>query len=91
MESQMVVWLPALRANRPLPPGRFLELIPVRGWVYSRAIVRLEEFGQMKNTMTSSVIEPAPFQQNASIYIYIYIYRYHYSSLKHPNISWKSD
>jgi hypothetical protein len=29
--TQMVVRLSALRAGRPLPPGRFLVLIPVTG------------------------------------------------------------
>jgi hypothetical protein len=50
--SQMAVSLPALRAGRPLPPGRFLVLISVRGGVDTRAIVRLEGLGQLKNPMT---------------------------------------
>jgi hypothetical protein len=49
----------ALRACRPLPPGRFLVLISVRDWVEPTAIVRLEGLGQLKNPMASSGIEPA--------------------------------
>jgi hypothetical protein len=42
------VRLSALRAGRPLTPGKFLVLISVRGWVDSRAIVRLGGLGQLK-------------------------------------------
>jgi hypothetical protein len=45
----------------PFPTGRFLVLISVRGWVNSRAIVRLEELGQLRNAMISSGIETATF------------------------------
>jgi hypothetical protein len=58
----MVVRLSAPRAGRPLPPGRFLVLISVTGFVDPRAIVRLEGIGKLKNPMTSSGIEPAIFQ-----------------------------
>jgi hypothetical protein len=39
--SQMASRLSALHAGRFLPPGRFLVLISVRGWVNSGAMVRL--------------------------------------------------
>jgi hypothetical protein len=55
----MAVSLSDLRAGRPLPPGRFLVIISVTGRVDSRAIVRLEKLGQLKNAMTSSGIQPA--------------------------------
>jgi hypothetical protein len=53
----MAVRLSAPRAGRPLPPGRFLVLISVRGWVGPRAIVLLEGLGQLKNLVTSSGIK----------------------------------
>jgi hypothetical protein len=60
--SQMVVRLPALRAGRPLPPGIFLVLITVIGWVDPWATVRLQGLGQLKNPIDSSRIEPATFR-----------------------------
>jgi hypothetical protein len=60
--TQMAVRLSALRACRPLPPGRFLVLISVRRWIDPRAIVRLEGLGQLKNPMTSSGNEPVTFR-----------------------------
>jgi hypothetical protein len=60
--SQMAVKLSALRGGHPLPPGRFLVLISVRGCVHSEAIVRLEGLGQLKYSITSSGIEPATFR-----------------------------
>jgi hypothetical protein len=59
---QMTARLSALRGGRPLPPGRFLVLISVRGRVNPRAIVRLEGIGQLKNPVTWSVIETATFR-----------------------------
>jgi hypothetical protein len=50
---QMTVRLSALRAGRFLPPRRFLVLISVRGWVESRAIVRLEGLGKLKKSTSS--------------------------------------
>jgi hypothetical protein len=58
----MAVRLPALRPGHPLPPGRFLVLISVRGCVDPGIIVRLEGLGELKNAMTSSGIEPATFR-----------------------------
>jgi hypothetical protein len=57
----MAVRLSALRAGHPLPPGRFLVLISVRGWVDLRAILRLEGLGNLKKS-TSSGLDPATFR-----------------------------
>jgi hypothetical protein len=51
----MALRLSELHAGRPLPPGRFLVFISVRGCVNLRDIVRQEGLGQLKNPMTSSV------------------------------------
>jgi hypothetical protein len=56
------VRLLALRAGRPLPPGRILVLISVRVLVDPRAIMRVEELGQLQNPVTSSGIETATFR-----------------------------
>jgi hypothetical protein len=42
------------------PPGRFLVLISVRGWVDQRTIVWLEGLGQLKNPMTYRESNPRP-------------------------------
>jgi hypothetical protein len=65
----MAVGLSALRSGYPLPPGRFLVLISIRGRVDRRAIVRLERLGQLKNSMNPSEIEPATFRLVTWLYI----------------------
>jgi hypothetical protein len=47
------------------PRGRFLVLIPVRGWVNPRAIVWLEVLGQLKKSKSSG-LEPLTFRLIAS-------------------------
>jgi hypothetical protein len=49
----MAARLSALRAGRLLPPGRFLVLIFVRGWVDPMAIVRRERLGKLKKSTSS--------------------------------------
>jgi hypothetical protein len=55
--SQIAMRLSVLRTGHDLPPGRFLILIYVRGWVDPKGLLRLKGFGQLKNLMTFSVIE----------------------------------
>jgi hypothetical protein len=49
----MAARLSALRAGSFLPPGRFLVLISVRGWVDPRAIVRVEGLDKLKKSTSS--------------------------------------
>jgi hypothetical protein len=43
------------------PPGRFLVVISVRGWVDPRAIAQLEDLGKFKKS-TSSGLHPTTFR-----------------------------
>jgi hypothetical protein len=43
------------------PPGRFVVLISVRGWVDPRGTVRMKELGKLKKS-TSSGLDPATFR-----------------------------
>jgi hypothetical protein len=56
----MAVRLSALLAAHPLPPGRFLVLISLRGWVNPSAAGRISSIEG--NMMTSSGIKPATLQ-----------------------------
>jgi hypothetical protein len=70
----MAVSLSALRAGCPLPPGRFLVLVYVRGLVDPKAIVRLEGLGQLKKF--SDLIGNRTRDLSGDIWvIYIYIRR----------------
>jgi hypothetical protein len=62
----MVVRFSSLRACRTLLQRRFLVLISVAYCVESRAIVRLEGLGQLKNPTNSSRIDPAKYQASNS-------------------------
>jgi hypothetical protein len=46
----MAVSLSALRPGRPLPAGRFLVVIFIRGWIDPGAVVPLEGFGKLKKS-----------------------------------------
>jgi hypothetical protein len=52
----------SLTHRTPLPTGKFLVLIYVRGYVDSEAIVRLEGLDQLKRQLISSGIKPATFR-----------------------------
>jgi hypothetical protein len=60
-KSVFLMSIPKHKNGRPLPSGRFLVLISVRGWVDPKAIVRLEGLGQLKNPVTLLGIEPVTF------------------------------
>jgi hypothetical protein len=67
----MAVRLSASRAGRPLPPGRFLVHISVKGWIEPRVMVRQEGLGKLKNPMTSSEIESVNFR------LFLVMFPYH--------------
>jgi hypothetical protein len=67
----------------PHPPGRFMVLISLRGWVDPRAIVRLEELGQLKKKihligtrtrdLPSCSIVPQPTTLSHGPILFIYV------------------
>jgi hypothetical protein len=63
----MAVRLSALCASCPSTPRRSLILIPVRCWVNPRAIVQLEELGQLKNPVTSRT-EPMTYRSETKCF-----------------------
>jgi hypothetical protein len=72
----MAVKLSALRAGRPLPTGRFLVIISVRGWVDPRAIVWLEGLGQLQNVLCeppkpTNLFSPLNWQEVAQVPKYL--------------------
>jgi hypothetical protein len=74
-----VVNLSALKASRPLHHKRLLILIYVRALFDLRAIVLLDDVGQLKNPVTSSGIEPITFWLVAKYRNYL---RYHVVQVK---------
>jgi hypothetical protein len=76
----MAVMLSALRADRPLPPGRFLVLISVSSSVDPRTIVRLEGLGQLKiYTIKTCGVKPV---QEKSLNHLQYYFKDHISELQ---------
>jgi hypothetical protein len=55
--------------THPHHSGRFLVLISAIGRVEPRALVRLEGWGQLKNPLILSVIEPATFRLVLLLYV----------------------
>jgi hypothetical protein len=60
--SQMAVRLSALRAGRPLTSGRFLVLISVKRVSRPHGHSAAGKIRSIKDTFTSSGIEPATFR-----------------------------